>query len=131
MKTLERRTQRVQQQVGEMAWAVPQVVSRRVTQMMFAGALPSAADRREFETMGAEKLYAFSESWLAMGVKMVQVQQEMGAAWLKACTQVPSTQWLPQQMTEAMQAAGLGVLGAGLAPVHQRAVSNAKRLRRR
>ncbi len=129
--TVKRRTDRLQQQVSEMSWAVPQVVNERLTRMMLAGARPSATDQREFQKMGAEKVAAFCESWMALGQQMLHAQQEMSQAWTSSFTQFPTSQWPANRMTQAAQSAALGILGAGLAPVHSRALSNARRLSRR
>ena len=127
---VNRRTQRLNQQVTELAWAVPQVVNERMTRMMFAGPQPSANDQREFHMMGQEKVSAFCESWMAMSQQMVRAQQELYLSWLNSFTRFPANAWTPAKMTQAAQSATLGVLGAGMAPVHSRAVSNARRLRK-
>jgi hypothetical protein len=128
--TVKRRTRRLQQQVSEMSWAVPKVVHERMTRMMRAGPLPSARDQQEFKNMGAEKVAAFFESWMALGLQTLHAQQEMSSEWLRSFTQWPVDQWPAQRMMHAAQAATLGVVGAGLAPVHSRALSNARRLSR-
>ncbi len=127
---VKRRTQRLNKQVSELAWAVPQVVNERITRMMFAGANPSSIDQREFNRMSEEKVEAFCESWMAMGQKMMVVQHEMMRDWIGSIGKFPGVGWTPAKMTQAAQSATLGVLGAGIAPVHSRAVSNAKRLKR-
>ena len=80
--------------------------------------------------MGAEKLAAFNESWGAMAAQMFIVQQQFVISLMRLGRSpwfggVPSfgqhsTQW---------QNAALGVVAKGMAPVHKRAVANAKRLR--
>lgn len=108
-------------QMAELALAVPQVVGHRLTRLALAGAAPSARDRREFQRMGAEKAAAFGESWLAMWMQAAQAQQRLALAMVTGMA-LPST--------AALTRAGLGVLGQGLAPVHRRAMANAKRLQR-
>jgi hypothetical protein len=125
---VKRRSQQLQQQVSELSWAVPQVVNQRMGRMMLAGVLPSANDRQEFQKMGAEKVAAFYESWTALGQQMMRAQQEMSLAWVSSLTQWPTGQWPAQHMAQAVQSAALGVIGAGLAPVHSRAIGNARRL---
>lgn len=125
---MNRRSRRVQQQVSEMSWAVPQVVGERMTRLMLAGTRPSAQDQQEFQQMGAEKVAAFYESWMALGQQMFYAQQEMSMAWLSSLMHLPTDQWPNQRMAQAAQSAALGILGAGLAPVHSRALSNARRL---
>jgi hypothetical protein len=128
---VKRRSHRLQQQVSEMSWAVPQVVNERMTRMMLAGALPSAKDQQEFQKMGAEKVAAFCESWMALGQQTLHAQQEMSAAWMSSLFELPSGQWPAKRLAQAAQSAALGILGAGLAPVHSRALDNARRLGRR
>ncbi len=128
---VKRRSLRLQQQVAEMTWAVPQVVNERVTRMMLSGARPSATDQLEFQEMSTEKVAAFCESWMALGQQMLHAQQEMSTAWASSMTQFPTDQWPANRMAQAVQSAALGILGAGLAPVHSRALNNAHRLGKR
>lgn len=115
---IRRRTpsQRLAAQAVELSLAAPQVVAQRVARMARGGAAPSTADRREFARMGSEKVAAFWQSWFAMG--MVAWQQSW-RLWSGAAG-----------FGRLPDAAGR-VLVAGLAPVHGRAVANARRLRRR
>ncbi len=125
---INRRSRRLQQQVSEMSWAVPQVVGERMTRMMLAGAQPSAKDQQEFHQMGAEKVAAFCESWMAIGQQMLHAQQEISLAWVSSLMHIPMGQWPNRRLTEAAQSAALGLFSAGLAPVHRRALGNARRL---
>lgn len=110
----------------EIALAAPQVVAQRTTRMALAGHTPSARDRREFTRMGQEKAEAFGESWLAMGLRLWQLQTAAAASmW---------GQWLrqgPQLMLAAEQPllqAWPHVMASGLKPVHRRVTANARRL---
>lgn len=118
-----RRAATLARQSAELAAAAPQVVMHRLSRLALAGAQPSARDRREFNRMGAEKVAAFQESWMAMGMQVWRVQQQMALASWQALfmpwARVRAPQW-PHAM--------VGVLGQGLKPVHRRAVANAKRL---
>lgn len=114
-----RRAKPLPLQLAELAFAAPQVVAHRVTRMALAGPAPSARDRREFHQMGAEKLAAAGEAWFAMWVQAFHAQQQLALGMLKTAA-LPST--------AALTRAGLGVLGHGMAPVHRRAVANARRL---
>jgi hypothetical protein len=118
------RTQRkIARQALGLSLAVPQVVAHRVGRMAATGHRPDARDRREFTLMGAEKVAAFYESWTAMGFAALQSQQRLWAGMMFApWGRLPSNQVLAQQ--------ALHVIGQGLAPVHRRAVGNAKRLAR-
>ena len=81
--------------------------------------------------MVAEKNAAFAASWLAMAQQAALAQQSLAASWMAS--------WLgagrgrqPSAAASARQwqAAAVGVLGKGLAPVHRTAVANARRLAR-
>jgi hypothetical protein len=118
--------------------AVPQVVAHRVGRMAAAGARPdqpmTARDRKEFTQMGAEKVAAFYESWAAMGQAAMKAQQSMwlqmmrGAALSPPWTLARPASLMPSMTTLTGHATR--VLAQGLAPVHRRAVGNAKRLGR-
>ena len=71
--------------------------------------------------MGAEKVAAFGESWQAMALQMVKVQQQFALSMLRGWKLPTASAW---------QGAALDVLGKGVAPVRRRAVANAKRLQR-
>ena len=119
-------------QAVELSLAAPQVVAQRVARMARAGATPSAADRREFTRMGAEKVAAFWQSWFAMGMATWQQSAQLWAgawgwpAWPAGARGRPGA----VAFGRLPDAAGR-VLAAGIAPVHGRAVANAKRLARR
>ena len=118
-------------QVAALAVAVPQVVAHRMIRMAVAGAKPTARDRREFQLMGAEKVAAFYESWYAMYVQALRIQ-------LEVATPIVHSMWFPWAHKRPFHAiTGIGsarraltVLGKGMAPVHRRAVANARRLGR-
>lgn len=107
---------RLARQVSELSLAVPQVVAHRLTRMALAGANPSARDRREFQQMGREKVHAFWQSWFAMGWAVVEAMQKSWIAVLQGA-RVP--------LLDAHQ-----IAARGMAPVHRRATSNARRLRK-
>jgi len=113
---------------AELGFAAPQVVAHRVTRMAMAGVSPTARDRNEFRRMGTEKIAAFMESWSAMAMETLRANQALTASfwswiWLPWLDRKPCT-------TSHLHNAALGVLGKGIAPVHRRAVANAKRLTR-
>jgi hypothetical protein len=123
-----RQTRSLMTQWAELAFAVPQVVAHRVTRMAIAGPAPSARDRKEFDLMSAEKTAAFNESWNAMAVQAMRANQALAVSMLRSL-------WMPGKasasaVTTQLQNAALGVLGKGVAPVHRKAVANAKRLAR-
>ena len=117
---------------AELALAVPQVVAHRLLRMAHAGPHLSARDRKEFARMIAEKNSAFGESWNAMALQALQSQRAFAAAWALAATPPRSTRASPvaHDLATQLHHATLAVLGKGLAPVHRRAVANAKRLAR-
>jgi len=112
--TKARRSRSLSRQASELAVAVPQVVAHRLTRMALAGPSPNARDRREFHGMGAEKVVAFWQSWFAMGWAMVESMQKAWIAGLQGA-RVPLID---------MQ----HVWARGMAPVHRKATSNARRL---
>ena len=125
-----------QQSLG-LSLAVPQVVAHRVGRMAQAGAPPhsqlDARDRREFTLMGAEKVAAFYESWLAMGSAALRSQESMWLAMMRNAALVPWGAARPASILPtpaALTQHALRVMSQGLAPVHRRATANAKRLGR-
>ena len=107
---------RSSRQALELAVAVPQVIAHRLTRLALAGPMPNARDRREFYAMGQEKVHAFWQSWFAMGWALTQAMQEAWIAMLQGM-RVP--------LLDAH-----AILSHGLAPVHRKAVANARRLAR-
>jgi hypothetical protein len=120
----------------QMADAVPQVVLHRVARMMAAGVNPNRRDQDEFYRMGAEKVAAFGESWAAMSMQAVAAQQQFAAFWLQTWWKMALGGWLNppslQQLSSSAQHqwmnSVLDMAARGMAPVHRRAVANAKRL---
>ena len=97
---------------------MPQVIAHRALRM----------DGKEFQRMGAEKFLAFGESWNAMFVQAAVENQRLALSAIQAFW----FPWLPRpSASKQLTRAALGIAGAGLAPVHRRAVANARRLRNR
>ncbi len=117
---------------AELALAVPQVVAHRMLRMAQAGPRLSARDRKEFARMFAEKNSAFGESWNAMALQALQSHRAFATTLALAAFKPPSarTSAAHQALAAQLQQAAMAVLGKGLAPVHRRAVANAKRLAR-
>lgn len=116
---------------AELAWAVPQVVGHRLAGFADPSAWKTARTRKEAVRMVAEKHAAFGESWQAMASQALRSQRQLAAALARAATPSPSRRKahagaLALQLE--MQRAALAILGKGLAPVHRRAVANARRL---
>lgn len=126
----KRSSKSLAQQSAELAMAVPQVVGHRVTRMALAGGQPSPRDQREFQRMVDEKSAAFAESWQAMGAAALRANQQLALTMWSSCwTPWSKSSATPQAAARRWQQAAMGVLGTGLAPVHRRAVANAKRLK--
>lgn len=128
-----RAQRKLAQQTLGLSMAAPLVIAHRVGRMAAAGSKPNARDRKEFNLMGAEKMAAFYESWAAMGLAAMKSQQQMAASMWRAAAMAPWTMarpgsLLPSGNTLARHA--LAVMSQGMAPVHRRAVGNAKRLGR-
>ena len=119
---------RIGVQTAGLALAVPQVVAHRVNRMMTTGSTPSVRDLREFHLMGSEKTAAFTEAWMAMGAYMMNANQQLAmtlmSSWWNAWFGMTPFRWPAHQL----QSSALGLLAAGMAPVHRVAVANAKRL---
>ena len=116
---------------AELAIAAPQVIAHRVTRMAIAGPTLSARDRKEFHLMVAEKMAGFGEAWSAMVLQTIRANQTL-AVWLLRAFWAPSLRRRASTTAFAaqLQSAALDILGKGLAPVHRKAVANAKRLAR-
>lgn len=123
---------------SELAQAVPQVVAMRVGRMMGGGLWPAAHDQQELYRMGAEKVEAFNESWQAMASQAATSQQQFARWWMRTWWDAALGGWTnPPTMGHLTASAGghwlnsmLDISLRGLAPVHRRAVSNARRLER-
>jgi hypothetical protein len=112
----------------ELGLAVPEVVGQRIMRMALAGSSPSKADRDEFSRMSTEKVSAFYESWNAIFLAAWRANLQCLASW----TAWPSV-WLVagrRSHSTTLQRAVLDIVASGMAPVHRRAVGNAKRLRK-
>jgi hypothetical protein len=126
-----RKSKSVATQSAELAVAVPQVVAHRVIRMAMSGPTLSERDRKEFQLMMAEKKTAFAEAWQAMALQSVRANQALATSLLRSFWS-PSHKGKPSAGTVAaqVQSAALGVFGKGLAPIHRKAVANARRLAR-
>ena len=125
-----RKTPPLARQAAERAVAVPQVIAHRLTRLALAGPTPSARDRKEFRRMGAEKAAAFAESWNAMALQALEANQTLALSFLRAFGSPARAGSAATAATRQVSRAALGMVQKGLAPVHRRAVANAKRLSR-
>ena len=118
-------------QAIEMSFAVPQVIAHRMMRMALAGSSPSLRDRKEFHLMSAEKGAAFFESWNAMLWEIYRANVALAVSagpffWLRW----PSTGPASRAAATHFQRTALTVLATGVAPIHRRAVANARRFGR-
>lgn len=113
----------------ELALSVPQVFAHRVTRMALAGPKLSARDRKEFQIMATEKHAAFAQAWSDMAMHAFRANQAFTASMLLFFF-APLSNKKPSAASTAarVQNAALGMLDKGLAPIHRKAVSNARRL---
>ena len=86
--------------------------------------------------MGIEKMEAFGEAWWAMVLQGSQVQQQFALWWMQTWWKVALGGWTnPPTLSSLSNGAGrnlmngwLDVTLCGVAPMHRRAVANARRL---
>lgn len=114
---------------AELAFATPQVMAHRLTRMALAGYPLSERDRKEFTRMVTEKHAAFGESWNAMLMQTVAANQVLATSFFRSFFTVAQGK-KPSMVKSATQfhRAAVNILHTGLAPVHRKAVANAKRL---
>src|SRR5690242_18846957 len=112
----------------ELALSVPQVFAHRVARMALAGPRLTDRDRKEFQIMLQERHAAFAEAWSDMAMPAFRANQALTASML-------SFYFTPFSYTRAaasaaahVQNAAIDVLDKGLAPIHRKAVLNARRL---
>jgi hypothetical protein len=116
----------------ELAVAVPQVVAHRVTRAALAGPTLSDRDRREFQTMINEKQSAFAQAWLDMTMQAFRANQALAILMLRSLFVPFSSKFASAASTAIqLQKAAVEVLDKGLAPIHRKAMSNARRLSKR
>lgn len=112
-------------QLNTLSQRAPYVASQRLVRM--ANPHPSAANRRDLARMGAEKITALQQGWLAMGTELFAQQQQ---AWL-ALWQSALTPWTPESPLQWWYRSLVGadaVMAAGLRPATRQVSANARRL---
>jgi hypothetical protein len=127
----QRKIKSVGTKTAELAMAVPQVMAHRFTRLAMAGTRLSVRDRKEFERMVAEKNTAFTEAWQAMAKQSVRAHRALAVSvwqslWLPSLRRKPSAGTLAAEFHRA----ALDIVGKGIAPVHRKALANARRLAR-
>ena len=126
---MKKRDLRLARQLTDLGIAVPQVVAHRMTRMLLAGPHWSQRDRREFARMGTEKADAFFDAWNAMAAQMMNAQLRLALlplTWMWMPTSAHARRLLATHARRTLTS----TLSSGLAPVHRRAVGNARRLRK-
>lgn len=114
---------------AQLSVAAPQVVAHRVARMAIAGTPMSERDRKEFQRMVVEKQAAFAQACADMAAQTLRANQALAGSLFRSF-------WFPSRrpgsgstaLLAQWQGAALGVLAKGIAPVHRKAVANAKRL---
>ncbi len=124
MQATRAKQKQIRQKTADIMAASPIVVAHRLSRFSNPAAATRPADQAEFQRMGTEKMAAFVESWSAMGMEVLRMQQEWAiksafALWPAAAT----GKSLPSPMDAALR-----VIDEGLSPIHRRAVANARRL---
>lgn len=122
----KRRTTSLARQTTELAIATPQVVAHRLTRMALASPTLSARDRKEFHGMVREKQVAFGQSWMAMAMEAMRVHQQI----LGSLLFWPWSVMTPGHAARLYRDGARSILAKGIAPVHGKAMSNARRLAR-
>ena len=137
----------------QMSTAAAQVIAIRTTRMAAHGLNPNAADRREMKLMGAEKVDAFSRASQALATGALPLVAGMAGQALRtsmdlfnASTHLAASRTIPQTLARQRKLADTLMRSApgahhgaasnaaaklahrALAPVHQKATANAKRL---
>ena len=137
----------------QMSASAAQVIAIRTTRMALAGANPSVADKRENSRMVTEKVDAFSRAGQALATGALPLMAGLaGQAWrtgfdlMTASAQLAASRTLPQTLARqrrladtlmrsvpaaqhgATSKATAKLAHRALAPVHQKATANARRL---
>ncbi|RYF69786.1 MAG: hypothetical protein EOO22_15475 [Comamonadaceae bacterium] len=136
---------------GEMLMSSGSVIQLRTQRMATAGLLPSADDMAEFQLMGQEKLDAANASNAAMahelGTKQVALMGHAMQHWLGSVSAffalavaTTPTEAIARHgelvdaatrtvvVASELSNAGARLAQRGLAPIHEKATSNARRL---
>ncbi|WP_051378353.1 hypothetical protein [Derxia gummosa] len=113
----------------EIGWSAPLVVSMRLAGIAAAGANPDARDRAENFRMGHEKLLAFNESWMGIGMRLQRMQIDFALnCWRAALESWSRPDWTVLPATSLRMPDFSPVMRAALDPVHRRVTGNVRRL---
>lgn len=111
------------QQLTDLAFIAPRVITRRVARVAASGGALSKRDQRELSRMSSEKVMAAWESWAAMASYSFSLGADMALA--------ASTMWLPglpSKRLPSAQDAAVKLASAGVRPYRRIAAANDRRL---
>jgi hypothetical protein len=120
MARSSRRRRSSAEQWLDLAFAVPDVIARRV----------HGNDPRERTRMVTEKLFAAGESWNALAVYAFAFQRAMLREMLRHRTWSGAAAAIPLSTLVAFARQAERGLASAMAPYHRRATANARRLAR-
>jgi hypothetical protein len=116
----------------EMLSASAEVIVRRSAQIGGMSNPPSPADQKELNTMVTEKVAAAQQSATAMMMSAsATASQFWWNQWMASVGLGARKGVSPSGMAASASRSSASMLAAGLQPYRQRAMSNAKRLRKR
>lgn len=111
------------QQLTDLAFIAPRVITRRVAQVAASGGQLSKNDQRELSRMSSEKVMAAWESWAAMATYSFSLGTDIALAatsmWLPG---------LPSKRLPSAQDATIKLASAGVGPYRRIAAANDRRL---
>jgi hypothetical protein len=121
-------SQRLAAQAFELSMAAPHVMAQRLTRMALSGLNPNTDDHDELMLMGSEKVQAFQESWMAMWSQAMQSQMTLASSVARSSIDMMIGRDHPANVLMQVPTEAAEVLSAGLAPLHDKAMDNARRL---
>jgi hypothetical protein len=113
---------------AELSLAAPQVIAHRLTRMALAGPVLSSRDRKEFTGMVREKQLAFTQGLVGAWIEVARVNQAMLLSAMTSLWSLQSPLARARASARQMNSGVNTVTDKFLAPVHRKAVSNARRL---
>lgn len=114
--------------MAEIAVAAPQVVAHRLTRMALSGPVLSARDRREFTGMVQEKQLAFVQGWVGAWGVLLRLNQSLALSAMRSFWSFTPLHTQARRSQQQVRAAASRMADEMVAPVHRKAVSNARRL---
>lgn len=108
--------------MAELGVAAPQVVAHRLARIALAGPVLNSRDRKEFTGMVLEKQIAFFEAWAGTCSEILHWQQQFFFRFFTGAA-------LHSHFSPTKRAL-IRITSKAIAPVHRKAVTNAKRLSR-